>query len=256
MKKKTVKNSYRKETFALTTLAILILFVTALCEQVPEVGATVGDNHRIDAEYYGARIHNSHDSLRSGEWYFKITDAKGTYDQTGEISVRSKQDADFDLNVNWFVGADTHFECWAGEDDSNDWDYESSMTVVVELPGTNLNEWVTGSTQQGDVTHYYRYRVANRAPALNSLTGPSSGYYDDIHVFSASATDDDGDSVTYEWKIDDETQPLTNPTLNYKFTDEEPGSYTISVRAKDALGGYSSWKDTSFNLRARVSPNV
>jgi len=78
MKKKTVKNSYRKETFALTTLAILILFVIALCGQVPEVGATVGDNHRIDAEYYGARIHNSHDSLRSGEWYFKITDAKGT----------------------------------------------------------------------------------------------------------------------------------------------------------------------------------
>jgi len=41
MKKKTVKNSYRKETVALTTLAILILFVTALCEQVPQVGATV-----------------------------------------------------------------------------------------------------------------------------------------------------------------------------------------------------------------------
>jgi len=253
MKKKTMENSCRKKTAALTTLTMLILAATALCIQAPEARATVGNNHRIDAEYYGARIHDSHDTLRSGEWYFKITAATGTSDQTGEKSVRSNQNADFDLNVNWFVGANTYFECWAGEDDSNDWDYESSVTVNVELPGTSLNEWVTGSTKQGDVTHYYRYRVENRVPALNSLTGPSSGYYDDAQVFSASATDDDGDSVTYEWKVDGEAQPLTSPTLDYKFTDEEPGSYTISVRAKDTLGGYSYWKETSFSLRARVA---
>ena len=76
MKKKSIKTSYRKKTAALITLTMFIL-ATALCMQAKEVKAAVGDNHRVDAEYYGALIHNSHDPSRSGEWYFKITDATG-----------------------------------------------------------------------------------------------------------------------------------------------------------------------------------
>ncbi len=230
-----MEGSCAKKMAVLTILAILILFATALSTQVPEVKAAVGDNHRIDAGYYRALISNRHDQSSDGEWHFKITSPAGTYYETDEIQVGNDAYADFDLSVDWLVGADTTFECSAWEMDTDGLDYESSITVSIALPGTNLNDWVTDSTRKGDVTHYYRYRMENRLPVLDSLTGPSNGYYDVDHVFSASASDADGDSVTYEWKVDGTTQPSTSSTLTYRFTDEASGDHTISVRAKDAL---------------------
>jgi hypothetical protein len=53
--------------------------------------------------------------------------------------------------------------------------------------------------------------------------------------------------------VDDKTQPSTSLALNYKFTNEEPGDHTISVRAKDALEVYSFWKDMNLYLHARVA---
>src|SRR5690606_26443286 len=51
---------------------------------------------------------------------------------------------------------------------------------------------------------------------------------------SVTATDNEGDRLTYSWKIGDATQETTEPTLSY--TLEERGEYEISVTVSDGEG--------------------
>ena len=87
------------------------------------------------------------------------------------------------------------------------------------------------------------------APIIDSLSGPSNGYRGDTVTFTVSASDPEGDPLTYEWKVDSATiSGQTDETFDYAI-DNDPslvGPHTIYVRAKDNSDQYSNWESVSF----------
>jgi hypothetical protein len=254
LKKKALEKLHGKKTAAIMTLSLLILVVCLFSMKIPEVKATIG-THLIEAEYYRAYIHDSHDNIGpihlDGEWYFRLT-AGGSSVTTTQRSVGDGEYEDFSLHREWYTtGGSTSFQCRAWEQDGTDVDYSSTTTVSIPIPGTAPNGWVSGSATVGDVRHYYRYGVHNNLPVLSASTigGPASGYRGISYTFTASATDSEGDSVTFEWKVDNVARSSTGESMSKTFASNTPlGAHTISVRAKDALGGFSDWKDKTFTL--------
>ena len=83
-------------------------------------------------------------------------------------------------------------------------------------------------------------RVTNTAPAVPTLTVTPSRTYQDGKFFvqiSASATDPDGDPVTYEFEGRTDGDYYTI------------GSHTIRARAKDPYGGVSEWAEFTFEVK-------
>jgi len=95
----------------------------------------------------------------------------------------------------------------------------------------------------------------NTPPTISPITGPTSGIKGTTYTFTTSATDADGDEVTYEWKVDEINQTATGPTLQYTFpTEANFGEHTIQVRAQDARGDYSSLQSHTFTLLDPTAP--
>jgi hypothetical protein len=96
---------------------------------------------------------------------------------------------------------------------------------------------------------------SNTPPTISPITGPTSGNKGIKYTFTTSATDADGDEVTYEWKVDGIEQTATGPTLQYTFPIEANfGEHTIQVRAQDSRGDYSSLQSHAFTLLDATAP--
>ncbi|MBP1737673.1 MAG: hypothetical protein H6Q60_1554, partial [Oscillospiraceae bacterium] len=115
----------------------------------------------------------------------------------------------------------------------------SGGSITISATGTyKLTATVTDSA--GRVfTHSESITVTNTAPAAPTASATptrttSNGEF--LVNFSVSATDPDGDTVTYEW---DGTS-----SDGYYAT----GTYIVKVRAKDAWGLYSAWTTVSFTV--------
>ncbi|MCW4055279.1 MAG: chitobiase/beta-hexosaminidase C-terminal domain-containing protein [Candidatus Bathyarchaeota archaeon] len=233
----------------------MILVVGLFSIQIPEVNAppTIG-SHVITAEYYRAHIYDDHDGfpLGDGEWYFRLTQPSGAYQATGERKVGDHENEFFSLELSWQIGGNQYFRCRAQEkDDPLGWDDDSLsvITVDVPFPGPGVDLPVEDHRRKGDVDHYYSYSITNNRPTLGSLSIPSAKYRGSLMTFSVSAIDADGDSVTFEWKMDGVIQSSTTSSMTYTFPMDAPLSgHKVSVRAKDAVGGYSNLKEYSFDL--------
>lgn len=97
------------------------------------------------------------------------------------------------------------------------------------------------------------FTTLNHAPTISSV-GPVGGYRDQVYTFSATGSDIEGDSLTYEWHVDGVLES-TEPNLTHIFGSSEAiGEHTISVRVQDALGDYSSYSTHTFTLKAEIMP--
>jgi hypothetical protein len=264
MPKKGLEKFLEKKIASTVILIVLILAVSFFSIQIPVVKADVG-NHHILVAYYRAYIWNDHDQdiwpfTDAGEWCFYLNfNPTQQYSETPEMSVDGPRYVDFYLTVEWYSTSGLGFQILAREYDFS-WD-EASISnlwnVDIVFPGTVLNDWVLCETRLGDVTHYYKYIVTNGAPTVASVAGDSSGYRGTTYTFTAAASDPEGDSLTYEWKIDGVVQGSIADHVYYEgiaTKDAALGAHTISVRAKDALGAYSAWVDKTFTIKTRGLP--
>jgi len=77
--------------------------------------------------------------------------------------------------------------------------------------------------------------VANAVPIINTLTGPSETTTGELVTFFASASDDDGDSLSYVWAIENDPQTAGGDTFSTSFSNT--GLYEIGLQVTDGFGG-------------------
>jgi len=242
----------------LICLAVLSMFAFAeftMSVQAESPEASAAGSHAITAVYYQAYIWDDHDGwpLGAGEWYFKLYGGGSWTSLSAEYSRDGPGYVNFaDHTRVWWTSTNTYFKCWAGEWDGW-WDYTSELTLNVAFPGTTVNYWHYGSYKVGDVTHYYKFHIQNLAPAVGVISGPSSGYRKVAYTFTASGSDPEGDSITYQWRVDGVIQAATGSSLTYTFpTGATIGAHTISVRTRDYFGAYSGDSTKTFTVVNRA----
>jgi outer membrane protein OmpA-like peptidoglycan-associated protein len=71
-------------------------------------------------------------------------------------------------------------------------------------------------------------------------------------TFRASASDPNGDSLTYSWTVNGERLAATGPTVTFGSVGRQPGTYTITVTASDGELTASA----SSTVTVREKPNV
>jgi PKD repeat protein/RNA polymerase subunit RPABC4/transcription elongation factor Spt4 len=92
------------------------------------------------------------------------------------------------------------------------------------------------------------FETLNHPPTLSAITGPTSGYRDQAYTWTATGSDAEGDTLTYEWYVND-AYKSGDSSFTYTFGSDDPlGSNTIKARVKDALGDYSDYSTLTFNL--------
>jgi hypothetical protein len=80
--------------------------------------------------------------------------------------------------------------------------------------------------------------IANERPVISALTvDPAEPVTTDVVRLSVTASDPEGENLTYQWTVDGETQQtVDSPTSTW--TTPTRGSHTIEVRAIDPHGAY------------------
>jgi hypothetical protein len=107
-------------------------------------------------------------------------------------------------------------------------DYGLSVTPIAS-GGEEPSQWV-------DVAVTFGATGNNHNPVLNSLSVPIGSLKAHANItFSASATDEDGDPISYHWDFGDtQTNPKT-ATVVHRWL--KGGKYTVSANATDGRGG-------------------
>jgi surface antigen len=107
-----------------------------------------------------------------------------------------------------------------------------SLTQVLNVTAGDSNYTYNNSPTTGTVL------IERTNPKDKS--GESSIYQGFPTTFLAgNFTDPEGDSITYEWKVDGDIQTAEDSKLAYTFA--SAGSHTVEVRARDSLGAFSDW---------------
>jgi hypothetical protein len=118
----------------------------------------------------------------------------------------------------------------------------------------------------GEGTKYVSYQIKDKAglisdtywdsifldvndpPTVSAISGPTSGYRDTEYTWTASGSDPDGDSLTYEWTVDG-TGVSGSSSMEHTFDSGDAlGAHTIKVRVKDSNGAYSGYQTLTFTL--------
>jgi hypothetical protein len=122
------------------------------------------------------------------------------------------------------------------------------------FPGPyTVNTWWNGQGLAGDVRHYYKFYIRNLAPTVGAISGSSSGYRKVAYTFSTTGSDPEGDSITYQWKVDGVLQVTTGSSLTYTFpTSAAIGYHTITVTTKDYFNASSSTSSKTFTINNRA----
>jgi PKD repeat protein len=249
--------------------ASLVIEPTSTVKSEPittsELSTSVIGTHKVRVVYYGVYIYVDHDSGNwpheggPGEWRFAIkVDLKDewgfkswSYEPPGleYYPVRSNNYCFFDEvgQTRDCKGTTTFgFTVRAIEYDLPlHEDYKSRLDVTKTV--SSYNSWRAEGQQEGDVKHYYRYIMYNRAPVANSPIAFSGSPYEgnSISYFllePAKVSDPDGDGIEYQW--DQYYTPgsfsVDSTSSTPTFTYNSPGQFTLAYRVKDALGAYSN----------------
>jgi hypothetical protein len=115
----------------------------------------------------------------------------------------------------------------------------SGDTITWIAPTTEGSYSVTATVSDGDetVNDSCNIQVVNSAPVISGLT-PSATELppEGSCTVSCTASDADGDSLTYTWSATDGTITGTGDSVSWEAPDTE-GTYTISIEASDGHGG-------------------
>ncbi|MBW2972006.1 PKD domain-containing protein, partial [Candidatus Woesearchaeota archaeon] len=136
-----------------------------------------------------------------------------------------------------------------------------STKTVVKTSGGYYNYYAVCRDRAGQQTTSSTVRVhfdgLNRPPVIDTFTPatPFSMNEDQTQSFRITAHDPDGDSLTYEWKVDGVT--VASSGTSYSFSRSVAGtsqSFVIAVYVRDGRGGVDvqTWSVTVRDLTPQV----
>ena len=78
--------------------------------------------------------------------------------------------------------------------------------------------------------------IGNAGPVASATASPMAGALpEQLISFIGSATDPDGDALTYEWSFGDGSSPAAGPSVSHQYA--QPGGYTAQLKVTDGNGG-------------------
>ena len=95
----------------------------------------------------------------------------------------------------------------------------------------------------------------NQAPTVSLTSDRSQLTPGERANLTATATDPEGDPITYDWSSSTGSVAGTGSTATYEMTGTSPGSATITVRATDSHGN-SGTDDVTISLGAPAAPQA
>jgi hypothetical protein len=127
---------------------------------------------------------------------------------------------------------------------------EKDRTVTVRLQVTGAN----GGANATFTVSVTNKNAAPNTPEVSAIQPPPKANgdleADKSYTFTTNATDIDGDTLTYEWFLDETTSLGTGPTITVKL---QTGSHKITVKVTDPSGA-STTKDQIVNVVKPATP--
>ena len=116
--------------------------------------------------------------------------------------------------------------------------YCEKITRDPDNPSVRSSDWLSDECPHTGTIAWTNIVLTNQRPVIDSLTiDPAEPVTTDVVTFTVSASDPDGDELTYQWTVDgDHQQTINAPTSTW--TNPARGSHTIEVRVIDPGGGY------------------
>jgi len=176
----------------------------------------------------------------------RVTGAHGCGVGTRLSLAVSSTDADGDsvsFEINW---TDTTTPAWTSFVASGD----TLQVTHIYLDSGNYSVRARArdpSGRESDWSAGHEVAVTARAPSTPMLAGPDSAYAGASLKFLVSATDPEGDSISYQVDWADTTTPVwsdlaaSGETVEMTHVFRDTGSFTIRARAKDPGGRESDW---------------
>ena len=113
--------------------------------------------------------------------------------------------------------------------------YDVAETYTLVAKATNSEDYTTDS-----LILTWGCEVKNQNPVISEITVMGTKYIDRTYGLGVSASDSDGDSLTYNWSVTGGTiDDASAQNINWT-TPSTYGNYTISVTASDGKGGEDS----------------
>ncbi len=145
-------------------------------------------------------------------------------DETLTMSV-SVSDPDGDpLTITWTLGDGNQQQ---GSSIQHSYNAEGSYIVTITVTDGRGGEATT-------VRNVNVSEPDNRKPEITALTVPTTGNAGEAVAFSVTATDPDGDALTYSWDFGDGSATVASAAVSHTFT--EAGDFTVNVTVADDRG--------------------
>ncbi len=134
--------------------------------------------------------------------------------------------------------------------------YSKSGTYVVKIKvKDDKGAYSDVATQEVYVRSQTKPKPKNRPPVVISVRftplEPSVGK---SVSFRATASDPDGDKLSFQWDFGDGTVKTAGPQISHIYRKE--GAYTVKVRAKDSKGAFSSAYTVSISVKGNKPPQA
>lgn len=152
---------------------------------------------------------------------------------------------DFPLNITWLIDNAVALKRYSNFSWYADFDANGTYTVAATVDNL-LHKTTTSWT--------LIVKNVNRKPVIDS-SAPENRYTMDENsskVFDVSASDPDGDPMTYAWYLDGRTVGTGDPSYEYRTDYFSAGAHTIKVAIRDSLGAnaYNNWTVTVTEVNA------
>jgi hypothetical protein len=132
---------------------------------------------------------------------------------------------------------------WSKDDSGGSWGTKKAQ-VNITSPDETYNLTATATNSEGTATDYivisWGCPIPNNPPEISEITVMGTKYIDRTYGLGVSASDPDGDSLTYNWTVTGGS--IDNPhaqNINWT-TPSECGDYKVSVTVSDGKGGEDS----------------
>jgi large repetitive protein len=203
-------------------------------------------------EATGTSVTHVYDSDGSRTVRMRVTDDEGADVVTKTFTVSPAPNAapsvDFSVSANPTHNLPVSFSATGSDPDgdalSYSWTFGDGGTSTAEdpqhtysSPGTRTVTVTVSDGQGGVDTASKQVTLANRTPSVTFSSQPASPLPGTVVSFSATASDPNGDSLSYSWTFGDGgTSTAGDPEHTYS----SPGTRTVTVTVTDAHGATAS----------------